>query len=57
MGVMQGHVTLVITSLLITDCAQLTGPPKVEYVIEECTTHFFYDEIEKTNRITHETQD
>ena len=47
------HLILILTLLLITGCAQLTGPPKAEYVIEECVTHYRWDEESQFNRVTH----
>jgi hypothetical protein len=40
--------------LAVTGCAQLTGPPKAEYVDEDCETHYRWDTDLQMNRITHQ---
>ena len=45
--------TLILNTLFLTGCQQFA--PKAEYTIENCTTHFYWDDEKKMNRITHET--
>jgi len=51
---MKKLILIIMACLAVTGCAQLTGPPKAEYVDENCETHYRWDTDLQMNRVTHQ---